>query len=101
MSAYVVFTRERTTDAAELDRYKQKAPAAREGHDLTPLAFYGEFEVLEGAPIEGAVILRFPDMAAARAWYHSPAYQDALTHRLKGADYRVLLIEGVDAAVAN
>ncbi|KWR80374.1 DUF1330 domain-containing protein [Pseudomonas sp. PI1] len=96
MSAFVVFTRERTTDAAELQRYTQEAPAAREGHDVTRLAFYGELEVLEGTPIEGAVILRFPDMAAARAWYTSSAYQAALQHRLKGAEYRVFLIEGTD-----
>lgn len=46
MSAYVVFLRERTLDATELDIYARQAPAAREGHDLTPLAFYGDFEVL-------------------------------------------------------
>jgi hypothetical protein len=40
MSAYVVFLRERTLDATELDIYARQAPAAREGHDLTPLAFY-------------------------------------------------------------
>ncbi|HBN9703298.1 TPA: DUF1330 domain-containing protein [Pseudomonas aeruginosa] len=96
MSAYVIFTREHTTDAAELQRYAQEAPAAREGHDVTRLAFYGQLEVLEGPPIEGAVILRFPDMAAARAWYASPTYQAALQHRLRGAQYRVFLIEGTD-----
>jgi len=96
MSAYVVFTRERTIDPAEFEIYAQKAPAAREGHDVTRLAFYGQFEVLEGEPIEGAVIMRFPDMAAAKEWYNSPAYQEALQHRLIGAEYRVLLIAGVD-----
>jgi len=96
MTAYVVFTRERTTDAAELERYAQLAPAAREGRDVSRLAFYGTHEVLEGPPIEGAVILRFPDMQAAREWYGSTAYQTALQHRLKGADYRVFVIEGID-----
>ena len=61
MSAYVVFLRERTLDATELDIYARQAPAAREGHDLTPLAFYGDFEVLEGPAIEGGVILRFSE----------------------------------------
>ena len=56
MPAYVVFTREETTDEAQLQQYSEKAAAARPGHDLTPLAFYGEFELLEGDPIEGAVI---------------------------------------------
>lgn len=100
MSAYVVFLRERTLDATELDIYARQAPAAREGHDLTPLAFYGDFEVLEGPVIEGGVILRFPDMQAARAWYHSPAYQAARAHRFKGAEYRVVLLDGIDAPPA-
>ena len=99
MSAYVVFTREQTTDAEELAQYAQKAPLAREGRELTPLVFYGQLEVLEGNEIEGAVILRFPDMAAARDWYHSPIYQEALQHRLKGANYRAFIIEGVEDAI--
>lgn len=84
MSAYIIFTRQRTHDADELQTYSRKAPAAREGRDVTPLAFYGAFEVLEGDPIEGGVILRFPDMDAARDWYRSPEYQAALPHRLRG-----------------
>ncbi|MDU7524858.1 MAG: DUF1330 domain-containing protein [Roseomonas mucosa] len=88
--------RDSTVDAGELALYQQKAPAARAGHDLTPLAFYGAFEVLEGAPIEGAVILRFPNIEAARAWYDSPAYREALPHRLRGAESRAFIIEGID-----
>ncbi|KQC98336.1 MULTISPECIES: DUF1330 domain-containing protein [Acinetobacter] len=99
MSAYVVFTRESTSDAEQMAQYAEKAPLAREGRDLTPLAFYGKFEVLEGSDIEGAVILRFPDMAAAREWYNSQEYQDALQHRLKGANYRVFIIEGLKEPV--
>jgi len=34
-------------------------------------------------------------MAAARAWYDSPAYQAAKAHRVKAADYRVIFVEGV------
>ncbi|WP_447527912.1 DUF1330 domain-containing protein [Vreelandella sp. TE19] len=98
MSAYVVLIRERTHDAEELARYAEKAQAAREGHDPEPLAFYGDFEVMEGSDMEGAVILRFPDMDAARAWYQSPAYQAARKHRFQGADYRVLLVDGLEEA---
>jgi uncharacterized protein (DUF1330 family) len=54
--------------------------------------------VLEGPAAEGVAILRFPDMAAARAWYDSPAYRQAREHRQLGADYRMLLVEGSDAA---
>lgn len=97
MSAYVIFIREKMIDAEEFAQYAQKAPLARAGHDITRVAFYGQMEVLEGPPTDAAAILRFTDMAAARAWYTSPAYQEALPHRLKGAEYRVLLVEGSDA----
>jgi uncharacterized protein (DUF1330 family) len=96
MSAYVIFIRETTTDDAEMQQYAQKAPAARAGHDITRIAFYGQLDVLEGPAAEGVAILRFPDMAAAHAWYDSPAYQEARQHRFKGAQYRMLLVEGSD-----
>jgi uncharacterized protein (DUF1330 family) len=93
--AYVILVRDRMVDADEFATYGQKARGAREGHAVTPLAFYGKHEVLEGPEVEGAVILKFPSFAEAQAWYHSPAYQEALKHRLAGAEYRVLIVEGV------
>lgn len=93
--AYVILVRDRMIDAEEFAVYGQKAREARGGHAVTPLAFYGRQEVLEGPQVEGAVILRFPSFAEAQAWYHSPAYQAALQHRLKGAEYRVMIVEGV------
>ncbi|MGO2241565.1 MAG: DUF1330 domain-containing protein [Halomonas sp.] len=98
MPAYVVLTREHTHDAQEMEQYATKAKAAREGHAPQPLAFYGDVEVMEGSSMEGAVILRFSDMAAARAWYQSPAYQEARKHRFQRADYRVFIVEGVEEA---
>lgn len=95
MPAYVIFIKNSTKDADELKTYSQKAGAARGDHKITPLAYYGPLEVLEGDPAEGVVLIQFPDVAQARAWYDSPAYQDAKAHRLKGADYRVILAEGL------
>ncbi|MTJ79520.1 MAG: DUF1330 domain-containing protein [Telmatospirillum sp.] len=101
MAAYVVFLREETTDPEELHRYRELASRARDGHDLTPVAYYGDLEVLEGPSFEGAVILRFPDADAARAWYRSPAYQDAMRHRVAGSRSRAFLIEGVPDATST
>jgi len=95
MSAYAIITREHTRNPDELKQYAEAAKGARAGHEIKPLAFYGETVTLEGATAESAVILEFPDMAAARAWYESPAYQAAKQHRHLGADYRVILVEGV------
>lgn len=95
MTAYAIFIRERTTDAAALADYGALARPSMAGHPLTPLVAYGAMEVLEGDPAEGVVLLAFPTMEAARGWYDSPAYQAAREHRLNGAEYRVLLVEGV------
>jgi uncharacterized protein (DUF1330 family) len=95
MTAYVILTRERTLDPAEMEIYKPMAADARQGHAITPRARYGRFEVLEGEPIEGAMVLEFPTFAEAKAWYDSPKYQAALIHRKAGSDYRVFIVEGV------
>ncbi|MEI6485006.1 MAG: DUF1330 domain-containing protein [Sphingomonadales bacterium] len=95
MAAYIVFTRERLRDPAAFAAYGEKAGTTLAGHTAKPLAFYGAHETLEGAPIEGAVIIEFPDIAAAKAWYGSEAYQAAVQHRFAGADYRVFITEGL------
>jgi uncharacterized protein (DUF1330 family) len=97
MSAYVIFVRDRIIDPEEFSKYEQSAGAAAAGHPLTPLAFYGALDTLEGPPVDGAVVLEFPTVADARAWYESPRYQEALTHRLKGAEYRGFIVEGLTA----
>lgn len=95
MPAYAIFIRDSLRDQAEFDIYAPKAGASTACHPVTPRAFYGAVETLEGLNVEGAVILEFPTMADARAWYDSPAYQDALKHRKAAGDYRVFLVEGV------
>ncbi|OAT77545.1 hypothetical protein A9B99_21090 [Mangrovibacter phragmitis] len=95
MSAYVIFVRKTTHDEQEMQTYAKLAGEARGDHPITPLAFYGDITTLEGDDAEGAVILSFPDIEAAKAWYYSDAYQEAKKHRNLGADYQVLLIQGV------
>lgn len=95
MSAYFVMIREKTTDAAVLAEYGPRASLAAQYHPLKPLAIYGALDQVEGEPIEGAVIIEFPDMAAARAWYDSPAYQAAVKFRHAGSISKAFFIEGV------
>ncbi len=95
MSAYMVFTREKMLDAGEMEIYRQKVEATFAGHAVKMLAVYGSFEDLEGPPTDGTVILEFPSMEAARGWYDSPAYREVREHRLLGAVYRALLVEGL------
>jgi uncharacterized protein (DUF1330 family) len=95
MSAYLVFTRDKTLDQAEMDIYSKDVPSTFAGHDFKILAMYGGHEDLEGAATEGTVILEFANSAAAKGWYDSPAYKEVREHRFKGAIYRCTLVQGV------
>ncbi len=95
MSTYFVMIRKKTTDAAALAEYGPKAALAARGHPLKPLAVHGVLEQLEGDPVEGAVILEFPNLTAARAWYDSSSYQAAVKFRLAGSTSNAFFIEGV------
>ena len=95
MSAYVVFTRTRTIDQKELETYWAGIKATMEGHPIDVLVAYGKYEVLEGDPIEGIVIAKFPNLKAAKDWYYSEAYQSVAKHRKLGAIYQGLIVEGV------
>jgi len=95
MSAYIVFTRTKTIDQKELETYWAGIRATMKGHPIEVLVAYGKLEVLEGDPIEGIVIAKFPDVKAAKNWYHSEAYQRVAKHRKDGAIYQGLIVEGV------
>jgi uncharacterized protein (DUF1330 family) len=95
MSAFVVFTREKTLDEAELKIYFEKVRSTFAGDQVKVLVNHGRHEVLEGDPVEGIVIAEFPSFEAAKAWYESPAYQAIRHHRFKGAIYRGLIAQGV------
>ncbi len=95
MPAYFVFMRDETTDPAELKTYGEKVRPTFKGHDAKILAAYGKQEAVEGPAPEGVVVIEFPTMEAAKAWYDSPAYKEVREHRFKGAKYRAVLVQGV------
>lgn len=96
MSAYVFFIRESAIrDQAEMDLYRSSNRDKAPNPNLTPLVVYGSMETLEGAPPDGVVLLKFPTVEDAKAWYHSAEYQAAAAHRMKAADYRAFIVEGL------
>ena len=95
MAAYLVFTRDKTLDQSEMDTYSKMVPPTLAGHDPTFHVLYGKHETLEGAPVEGVVVISFPTYEAALDWYNSPAYVEAREHRFKGAEYRAVIVQGV------
>ena len=57
MAAYIVFVRDSTRNASELETYSQKVGPTLAGHPVTVLAAYGRHEAIEGPDLEGVVIL--------------------------------------------
>jgi uncharacterized protein (DUF1330 family) len=96
MPAYVLFIREgQIRSPADMETYERIAREAPLDPKLTPLVVYGAMESLEGEAPGGVVILQFPTLEDAKAWYQSPGYQAAVPHRKKGADYRAFIVQGL------
>jgi uncharacterized protein (DUF1330 family) len=98
MPAYVIVDVD-VKDAEAYKEYRDKAPA-------TVTASGGRYLVRGSAPVHVEpgwdvhrfVVLEFPSVAAARAWYSSPAYQKILPIRLKSTKSRMMFVDGVDPA---
>jgi uncharacterized protein (DUF1330 family) len=96
MPAYMLFIRdEPVRDEAEMAEYQRINRETPNRFPLKPLVVYGATEAVEGPAPDGVIMLEFPSVADAKAWYESPGYQAALPHRLKAADYRAFIVEGV------
>ena len=53
-------------------------------------------DVIEGAWPGTVVVVRFPGLGAAHAWYESPAYQEILHLRTDHIDGETIIVAGVD-----
>jgi len=79
MPAYVVSEVE-VVDEAAADRYRELAAASIAAHGGRYVVRGASPEALEGTwdPAARLVVVEFPTVEAARAWYDSPEYADAL-----------------------
>ena len=75
--------------------YRKQVPATVEKYGGRFLVRGGAHEVLEGdyRPTR-MVVIEFPDLAAAKAWYGSQEYAPLLKLRLSSATGPVILVEG-------
>jgi uncharacterized protein (DUF1330 family) len=51
--------------------------------------------VREGSWTGDLIVIGFPDLAQARAWYESPAYQEIIPLRAANSEGEIILVEGV------
>ena len=99
MPAYVI-SDATFRDAAAIEVYRRQAAASIARHGGRYLVRGGSVEVLEGSWAPRAIIIvEFPDMAAARAWYASPDYAQALAIRDQALSRHLILVDGAAAQV--
>lgn len=79
--------------------YRKLAAESVAQHKGRFIARGGAVEGIEGGwNPSRVVIIEFPSMEAARKWYQSPQYQEALKVRFANSTGRVNITEGVPAA---
>ena len=94
MAAYVIAEVD-VTDAEAYKLYAGKAPGVTLPAGGKYLARAGQVEGLEGAPPKSrVVVIEFPDMAAARAFYYGKAYQEIIPLRQAASTGRLFLVDG-------
>ncbi len=96
MAAYLVVD-SHITDPALYEQYKLMAKPLAEQHGGEYLARGGPMSVKESALWSPTrmVLVRFPSVAQAEAFYLSPEYQKALQISKKSAQRTLVILEGL------
>lgn len=95
MPAYILI-RIATDNPEQLKNYQQVAPAIIEKYQGKFLVRGGQSETLEGPEeTRRLVVIEFPDMDAAKRFYHSPEYSAARKLREGVATAEFLAVNGV------
>jgi uncharacterized protein (DUF1330 family) len=95
MPAYLI-ARVEVRDPAAYEEYKRLAAAAIEKYEGRYRARGGAMVTLEGQEEQSrVVIVEFPSLERANAWYRSPEYQKAIAARSGCAQGQFVLVEGL------
>jgi uncharacterized protein (DUF1330 family) len=95
MPAYVVVDVERT-DMERAARYSELSGPSVERHGGHFLARGGALRVLEGDwEPERLVVIEFPSVDAAQAWFDSDDYGEARLVREGAGHWRMVVVEGM------
>jgi uncharacterized protein (DUF1330 family) len=83
------------TDPARYDEYKKLTPGSLQPFDGKFLVRGGATDTLEGDWKPGRiVILEFPSMEKAKAWWSSAGYAPAKAIRQSASKTRMIVVEG-------
>jgi len=81
------------TDDEAYGKYAKLAGPAVEKHGGRFIARGGRYVQLEGKERPRNVVAKFPSVEAAEGCYHSPEYQEALSHARDASERELLIVE--------
>ncbi len=95
MPAYAVAHLRELNVNREVVAYLQRIDATLEPYEGRFLVHGQQSKVVEGSFPGYCIIIEFPDIEKARAWYHSEAYQNIAALRTGNSEGSVILVDGV------
>ncbi|MFI9628884.1 DUF1330 domain-containing protein [Streptomyces sp. NPDC052042] len=95
MPAYVIAHLRDAAPHPEIAEYIERLPGTFEPYGGRYLVHMTQHEVKEGSWPGAVVMIGFPGIAEARAWWHSPAYREIAPLRSRHIDGDIILVEGV------
>jgi uncharacterized protein (DUF1330 family) len=94
MKAYIIVD-VKVTDAARYEDYKKLTPGSLLAYGGKFIVRGGSTETLEGSWDPGRiVVLEFPSMKKAKAWWSSEGYAPAKAIRQSASHTRMIVVEG-------
>jgi uncharacterized protein (DUF1330 family) len=79
----------------EFDTYRSLVHDVLDAYEAEVIVSNEDVEVLEGDwPYTKSVVIRFPSVEQAKAWYDSPEYQKIVGYRHRAATTDLILVEG-------
>ena len=95
MAAYVIVQIE-ITDPETFETYRAQVPPILEQYGGEFIVRGGGMEVLEGDwAYPRCVVLKFPSMEQAKAWWASPEYEGPKALRQSASKGNMIVVEGV------
>jgi uncharacterized protein (DUF1330 family) len=95
MNAYLI-VRIKINDRETYSEYVARAPAIAKRFGGEYLVRGGPSQCLEGPGFDGRlVVMKFPSVERAKAFYDSPEYQEVRAIRIPVSEAELMLVEGV------
>ncbi|MDG5801534.1 DUF1330 domain-containing protein [Streptomyces ossamyceticus] len=97
MPAYVIAHLRDAAPHPDIAEYIERIPGTFEPYGGRFLVHVTPHEVKEGTWPGHVVMIGFPGIAEARAWWDSPAYQEIAPLRSRHIEGDIIMVEGVPA----